>query len=92
MSEDLDALLGVGFTEEMLAEAEANRGEKHELALPHISVDEMKDNIIANTADVVAKTNEAVSIALQDLQTTPNDPLAMKGVSDLIGAYTGLLA
>ena len=96
MSDEIDALLGDGFTEELMAEAKANRDKvsagSNALSLPTISEEEMKERIISNTADIVSKANEALTIALQDLQTTPGDPLSMKGVSDLIGAFTGLLS
>lgn len=89
MSEDLDALLGDGFMEELKREEASSR--KNELAKPEIPVEDLKKHIISNSTDIVDKANEALTIALQDLQATPGDPLTMKGVSDLIGAFTGLL-
>lgn len=99
MSEDLDALLGAGFTENLKNDAERMELQKAassggELSLPEVEdveMDVVKNHIVLNTADMVRKTNEAITTVVAELQASPNDPNTMAGLSALLRSYSALL-
>lgn len=94
-SEDLDALLGAGFTDEMMEEARDGvasdqiiRRESTEI----VTVESMPDAIINDTADIVSKSNSALTAVLCDLQASPADPAIIAGAANLMNAHAQLLA
>lgn len=98
MADDLDALLGDGFTQELQEEARREVVKKveepEELPLPvaPIPVEELKEHVIAQGADMVSKVNETLTTVMQDLRQIPTDAQALTAASNLIDSYTGLLA
>lgn len=94
-SEDLDALLGAGFTDELMEDVREEQENSQVVVRQEqkeVSLEKMPDLIVSDTADVVAKSNEALTAVLSDLQAAPADPAVIAGAANLMNAHAQLLA
>lgn len=99
MENDLDALLGDGFTESLKKEAENTSlmktpcGELEVLETPvaPIPIDKLKEHVITQGADMLTKANETISSIMQDIRQIPTDAQALQGAATLLNSYTALL-
>lgn len=71
-SDDLDALLGAGFVDEIIGEVQEEERSAPPTAIAprpkeEDNLETMPVTIITDTADVVRKSNEAITAVLMDL-------------------------